>query len=86
VPTPTPVPGTLNGVVRSVSTHQLIAGATITVSPGGATTTTGAKGDFTIASLSPGTYTITASAPGYSTSAAPVVIRSGHTTNVTLYV
>jgi hypothetical protein len=85
-PAPTPVPGTLNGVVRSASTHQLIIGATITLSPGGATTSTGSKGDFTLASLPPGTYTVTASAPGYSTSTAPVVIKSGRATNITIYI
>jgi hypothetical protein len=84
-PTPTPpLPGTLNGSVRGASTHAPVPGATITLSPGGATTTTDSKGDFTVASLPPGTYMVTASAPGYSSTSKQVVITSGGKTNVIL--
>jgi len=56
-------PGQLRGVVRSAGAGKPLAGATITIEPGGAKATSGADGTFEV-DLRPGTYKIKATAPG----------------------
>jgi uncharacterized membrane protein len=56
-----------------------IAGATVSLSPGGRSTTTGATGTFTFSDLSPGTYTVTASATGYRSTSVIVTVSGGET-------
>ena len=57
--------GTLTGAVRDPIAGIGLAGATITLSPGGRTAMTGADGRYTIASLTPATYTMNASKYGF---------------------
>jgi len=56
-------PGQLRGLVRSVVSGKPLAGAAITVEPGGAKVTANAEGKFEI-DLPPGQYRITVSSPG----------------------
>jgi hypothetical protein len=56
-------PGQILGLVRGAGSGSPIAGATITVEPGGYTATTDAEGNFTIA-VPPGEYKVKATAPG----------------------
>jgi len=71
--------GSLVGTVKG-SNGKGLAGATVTVSPGGLSTVTDSSGSYAFASLLPGTYTVTVSAPGYLTQSATVAIQAGHTT------
>ena len=56
-------PGQLRAVITSAATSRPIAGATVTIEPGGATATSGADGKFTI-DLAPGRYKLTVTARG----------------------
>ena len=56
--------GTISGTVRD-SSGTAIAGATVSTSTGGYTTTSGTGGSYTLANVTPGTYTVTASKTGY---------------------
>src|SRR2546423_1743398 len=72
--------GTLQGTVTDASTNNPVSGATITVQPLGASTTTAADGTYSIL-LPVGTYDVTASAFGYQDGVANgVVITNGNTT------
>jgi N-acetylneuraminic acid mutarotase len=72
--------GTLQGTVTDSVTTNPVAGATITVQPLGASTTTAADGTYSIL-LPVGTYDVTASAFGYTSQTANgVVITDGGTT------
>lgn len=55
----------LNGVVTDSATGRILPGATVTVSPGIGSTTTGSTGGYSFAGLPNGSYTLSASAPGY---------------------
>lgn len=57
-------PGELRGNVRARAGGKPIAGAAVSVSPGGFATTTGADGSFAF-EVPPGKYTITTTADGY---------------------
>jgi len=80
-PTCTPAPtGTLEGTVTDDATSQPISGATIQVSPLGASTTTGPDGHYSMI-LPVDTYDVTASAFGYqSQTATGVDVTDGGTT------
>jgi carboxypeptidase family protein len=56
-------PGQLRAVIINVGTSRPVAGATVTIDPGGATATSGADGKFTV-DLPPGHYKITVNAKG----------------------
>jgi N-acetylneuraminic acid mutarotase len=72
--------GTLTGTVTDSVTNQPISGATIEVTPLGASTTTGVDGTYSLI-LPVDTYDVTASAFGYeSQTATGVVITDGGTT------
>ncbi|GIG93223.1 carboxypeptidase regulatory-like domain-containing protein [Plantactinospora endophytica] len=58
----TPAPrGTVSGTLTAAVTATPLAGATVTLNPGGATTTTGADGGYQFTNRPVGEYTITAS-------------------------
>jgi N-acetylneuraminic acid mutarotase len=80
-PTCTAAPtGTLEGTVTDSVTNQPIEGATIQVTPLGASTTTGVDGHYTLL-LPVDTYDVTASAFGYQTQTATGVdVTEGNTT------
>ncbi|HEY0194486.1 MAG TPA: carboxypeptidase regulatory-like domain-containing protein [Kofleriaceae bacterium] len=56
-------PGQLRAVIISVGTSRPVAGATVSVDPGGATATSGADGKFQL-DLPPGHYKLTVNAKG----------------------
>ena len=66
-------PGQLRGVVRSAGAGKPLAGAVITIEPGGVKATSGADGTFEV-DLQPGTYKIKATAPGLATQELDVTI------------
>jgi hypothetical protein len=56
-------PGQLRAVIINIGTSRPVAGATVTIEPGGATATSGPDGKFTV-DLPPGHYKITVTARG----------------------
>jgi hypothetical protein len=69
--------GTLKGVVYiGTDTQNRVAGASVSVSPGGRSATAGDTGYFEF-SLSPGQYTITANATGYNSNSVTRTITAG---------
>lgn len=66
-------PGQLRAVVRAAGTGKPIAGATVTIEPGGQTTTSAADGTISI-DLPPGQYKATASGQGFTEQTLDVVI------------
>jgi len=59
-----------------------ISGATVSLSPGGRTTTTNSSGVYSLTNLAAGTYTLTVSAPLYQTSSQTVTVAAGQTLTV----
>lgn len=84
VATPTPTPGraTINGQVIDTVTQVGIAGAQVTISPGGSTLTD-ASGNFTFG-VNAGSYTLTATATGYNSSSQAVNVNGGQKLSVTI--
>ncbi len=76
--TPTPAKAAIGGQVTDAVTHAPIVGATVTLSPGGATTITDVNGNYSIG-VNPGTYTVTAGAAGYSSASQTVTVNGGQT-------
>ena len=81
-PTPSPAKAAISGQVIDTVTHLPIVGATISLSPGGATTVTDVNGNFSLG-VAPGTYTVTASATGYTGSSQTVTVTGGQNQIVT---
>ena len=77
-------PGVITGTVVSNLLGTPISGATVSLSPGGLTTTTNGSGVFTFRALKAGTYTLTTSAALYTTSTQTVSVAAGQTSNVTV--
>jgi Carboxypeptidase regulatory-like domain len=61
-----------------------ISGATVSLSPGGLTTTTSANGAFTFQRVNAGSYTLTTSAALYTTNSQTVSVTAGQTSSVTV--
>lgn len=78
---------TLHGVVTDDATADCIPGATVTLSPGGKTQTTGSDGRYQFSEVDPLQYTVTVQKPGYSTNRKMVTVVSGQPTeaNVSLH-
>lgn len=78
---------TLHGVVTDDATAECIPGATVTLSPGGKTQTTGSDGRYQFSEIDPIQYTVTVQKPGYNTNRKMVTVVSGQATeaNVTLH-
>ena len=83
LPTPSATPGwaTIAGQVTDSQTRLPIAGATVSVSPGGQSALTDINGNFSL-SVSPGTSTVTAKATGYSSASQTVTVNGGQKTNI----
>jgi hypothetical protein len=83
-----PTPAAIRGRVVDAATCTVscvgIVNATVSLTPGGLTTTTDAMGFFTFPSLDPRTYTLTASATGYATARRTVPVAPGEEANVTV--
>lgn len=77
---------TLYGVVVDDATGECIPSATITLSPGGKTKTSGADGRYEFQNIDARQYTVTVQKPGYSTNRKTVNVVSGEATeaNVSL--
>jgi len=84
--TPPPTTGTVSGVVTNGATGSPVPGATVSLSPGGASATTAGNGSYSLTEVAPGTYTVSGSAPGGLTGSAPVTVTAGgqHTVNLAL--
>lgn len=77
---------TLHGVVVDNATGECIPAATITLSPGGKTQTSGSDGRYEFQNIDARQYTVTVQKPGYETNRKTVTVVSGEATeaNVTL--
>jgi hypothetical protein len=74
-PSATPAPATIAGQVIDGSTKLAIIGATVSASPGGASTTD-VNGNYSLG-VSAGSYTVTASAPTYNSASQTVSVKAG---------
>ncbi len=75
--------GRIAGTITDANSGLPVAGAQVTVSPGGRRTTSGADGTYTLRAR-PGAYTVTASSPGYVDATASVSVADGDTTTLDL--
>ena len=81
---PEPSPNsTITGRV-SIGTAWSGAGTTVTLTPGGRTTTTDTHGEFTFKTLYAGSYSVSAAASGYIGTARIATVGQGATSNVQL--
>lgn len=78
---------TLHGIVVDDASGECIPGATITLSPGGRTQTSGSDGRYQFSNVDPMQYTVTVQKPGYNTNRKMVTVIAGEATeaNVTLH-
>jgi len=83
LPSPTQTPGAANisGLVMDSVTRVAIVAATVSLSPGGATTLTDTNGNFSFG-VNAGTYTVTASAAGYNSASQTVTVGNGKSVTV----
>jgi hypothetical protein len=82
-PTPTTAPsgiGTITGTVTDAATNQPIAGAAISTSPSGYSTTTDSNGAYTLANVNAGTYWVVVTSTGYNANDAAGVFVNNNTT------
>ncbi|WP_327006156.1 PQQ-dependent sugar dehydrogenase [Dactylosporangium sp. NBC_01737] len=82
---PPPVTGNVTGTVTNQGTGTPVAGATVTLTPGGTTKTTAANGTYTFTGVPAGAYTVTAAVGsggqcGGGGASAPVNVVAGTTT------
>lgn len=75
---------TLYGVVADSETVAPIGGATVTLSPGSKSKTTGDDGAFEFANLDAQQYTITVYKTGYQTNSKPVTAVSAERTEASI--
>ncbi|WP_326562888.1 PQQ-dependent sugar dehydrogenase [Micromonospora sp. NBC_01796] len=88
-PPPEPEPpttGTVTGTVTRAAGGTAVSGATVTLSPGGRSTTTAANGSYTLTGVAPGTYSVAGTATGDLTGSGSVTVVAGstHTVNLSL--
>ncbi len=82
---PAPEPGHIHGLVVAAATGKALAGATVTVSPGGAIVATGADGVFDAVDLAVGVYGLALTRTGYlPKEVAGVGVGSSGPTNLTI--
>ena len=75
---------TLYGVVNDFETAEPIVGASVVLSPGGKTQTTGADGQFEFEDLDPQQYTVTVQKSGYQTNRKTVTAVVGERTEANI--
>ncbi|MDR1416007.1 MAG: carboxypeptidase-like regulatory domain-containing protein [Prevotellaceae bacterium] len=75
---------TLHGVVTDSETAEPVSGASIMLSPGGKTKTSGADGRYEFADLDAAQYTITVQKSGYQTNRKTVTAVSGESTEANI--
>ena len=75
---------TLFGVVSDQETAEPIAGASVVLSPGGKTKTTGTDGRYEFADLDPQQYTITVQKTGYQTNRKTITAVVGDATEANI--
>ena len=68
---------TLYGMVTDAADASPIAGASVVLSPGGKTQTTGSDGRYEFPNLDPAQYTVTVQKPGYQTNRKTVTAVAG---------
>jgi hypothetical protein len=68
---------TLHGAVLDSDTSDPIAGASVVLSPGGKTKTTGSDGHYEFTDLDPAQYTITVQKTGYQTNRKTITAVAG---------
>jgi glucose/arabinose dehydrogenase len=85
-PPPPPTTGTVTGTVTRAADGTPVAGATVTLSPGGRLATTAANGSYTLTEVAPDTYTVAGTASGDLTGSGSVTVVAGgsHTVNLAL--
>lgn len=74
----------LYGVVNDSETGDLISGASVVLSPGGKTKTTGTDGRYEFLDLDPQQYTITVQKTGYQTNRKTVTAVVGEKTEANI--
>ena len=74
------------GLVTDASNGEPIAGASVQLSPGGATKITGSDGYFEFSDITPMQYTVTVQKEGYSTNRKSITVILGESNqlNITL--
>lgn len=75
---------TLHGVVNDYQTGDPVSGASVVLSPSGATKITGNDGYFEFQELTPQQYTVTVQKDGYTTNRKSVTAISGENTEVNI--
>ena len=75
---------TLYGVVTDDATAEPITGATVTLSPGGKTQTTGYDGRYQFSEVDPIQYTVTVQKVGYSANRKMISVISGEPTEANI--
>lgn len=74
-----PLTGDVYGRITDAQTGEPVKSATVTLIPGGISTTTGGEGYFEFNDLEPGQYTLQISKSGYQTDAKQITIVAGQT-------
>lgn len=74
----TPGFGSIYGIVSDADTSQPIYGASVTLSPGNLSTTTGHDGHFEFTDLEPGQYKVAVIASGYLTDSRQITVSAGN--------
>ncbi len=75
---------TLYGVVNDHNTSEPIAGASVVLSPGGKTKTTGTDGRYEFNDLDPQQYTVTVQKTGYQTNRKTITAVIGESTEANI--
>lgn len=73
----TPSYGSIYGIVTNAKTSQPVNGATVTLSPGNLSTTTGIDGHYEFVELDPGQYKVYAQASGYLVNSVQIQVNAG---------
>lgn len=74
--------GRIHGTVTDV-THEILPGASVTLTPGNLRTATGREGDFQFLNVAPGTYKLTIHYVGFTTATETIHVANGQTLEVT---